>query len=163
MTDRDVTKRATWVWRALEDAFGAARWRACRGAEPNRAWLAGLSSLSDEEIRDGVRRTLSEWDSTRGPPDWLEFRDLARPPDKRSPEQRAFNARLEREQPARLRGPEPTGPRRIADTVDAIDTTQTGRAWLDVAQGRVQDESMAEAVERERKRILERYARRAES
>lgn len=94
-------RRAARVWDRMTEVFGA-RWASTRGETPPGAWVAGVAMLSDDEVRHGLRAVVTEWISSNGPPDWPEFRDLARPPDARNAEQRVRDARIAREQPERL-------------------------------------------------------------
>jgi len=99
-TDRQ-RRRAARVWLRMDGIFGA-RWQATRGEVPPAGWVAGIAMLTDAEVYDGLQRTVHDWPSSNGPPDWPEFRDLARPPDGRNAEQRVRDARIAREQPERL-------------------------------------------------------------
>lgn len=150
-------RRAARLWARLEEVFGNGRWKRLRGEVAPGVWLAGIAMLGNEEVRHGLKRLVTDWPGDADPPTWPQFRDLCRPRDGRTPEQRALSARIEREHPARLRGPESeSGPRHICDTVEAIDTTQTGRAWLEQATGKRHDPAMAAAVEAGRDEILAR-------
>jgi len=95
-------RRALRIWQRLEEAFGNGRWRALRGQDPPGIWLAGVAMLTDDEVRHGLRAIVTEWPGTDDPPTWPQFRDLCRPRDGRTPEQRVRDARIAREQPERL-------------------------------------------------------------
>ena len=52
----------------MADAFGS-RWTSNYGDEPSQVWLGELANLTDEQVREGIRRTVEvghEWPPTLG-------------------------------------------------------------------------------------------------
>lgn len=103
------------VWRTMRELFGQS-WTSQYGATPSAGWRAALRGLSAEEIRAGLRAMVDAGDSF--PPGAPSFRAMCRPPDRRTPEQRAFARRVADENPV------PLSLERLAGG------TQTGRRWL---------------------------------
>ena len=131
------------VWEAMTELFGAL-WTTHAGSIPSKAWRAGLATLTAEEIERGMTALLNDW-SERYPPTWPQFRMLCRP---QTAEQRARDARIALEQPARQALPSPE---------DVFKQEETGRAWLAAARDGATSEEMAQAISRERAEILRRY------
>ena len=115
-------RRAERLWQRMDEIFGVGRWRKLRGETPPGAWVAGLTGLTDEEVRAGIYAVMTDWPGTSDPPTWPQFRDLARPPDGRTPEQKARDARIRLEQPERQTAL--PSPERLAAG------SETGRRWL---------------------------------
>ena len=101
------------VWSTLGDLYGPL-WTSGYGKTPTAAWRATLSGLTADEVKRGLRATAESGE--RHPPSAPQFRARCRPG---TPEQRAFNARLEGDQRAALPAPEQMAAH-----------TAMGRRWL---------------------------------
>lgn len=64
------------LWLRMGQTFGHA-WFTAYGAEPNAAWIDGLSDMTVEDIAFGLG-ALKGWKGDF-PPNMLQFRDLCRP------------------------------------------------------------------------------------
>lgn len=117
---RDMAVRAGWVWKQMAAAFGAS-WTKQFGDRPSQLWVAGLANLADDEIKRGVAKVLGQWSSDY-PPTWPQFRDLARPPDGRTGEQRARDALMDRQRAEQARLPMPS-------IEQLAEKTTAGRKW----------------------------------
>lgn len=107
------------VWATLGDLFGP-MWTSGFGPTPTPAWRAALRGLRSEEVRRGFRAVAEA--GGHYPPSAPEFRALCRPPDKRTPEQRALYARIDAEH---------GGQRAALPAPDALAMrTRVGRQWL---------------------------------
>jgi len=107
------TELTLLVWSTMGNLFGPL-WTSGYGSTPTAAWRATLSGLTPAEVKRGLRATAESGD--RHPPSAPQFRARCRPG---TPEQRAFNARLEGEQRAALPAPEQMAAH-----------TAMGRRWL---------------------------------
>ena len=64
---------ADWVWEQQTDIWGE-QWTRERGKEPSSMWITNLSSITEQHLKRGVSRTISE--RLKWPPSLPEFLSL---------------------------------------------------------------------------------------
>ena len=64
---------ADWVWEQMTDIWGE-QWMRERGEQPSNMWTTQLSSITEQHLKRGVARTISE--RLKWPPSLPEFLSL---------------------------------------------------------------------------------------
>lgn len=87
---------AARLWALLATQYGPL-WESQYGREPDDGQRFVLGALTAREVSAGMERIVAR--DGKLPPNLAEVREMCRPPDRRTPEQRALYGRMEREAP----------------------------------------------------------------